>query len=296
MKAVALLGLLAFLASCDTRAPQGEEATEQQNASEQIPSATCAGSTSPQAERRTVSIVPQFSASKIHANYWPVLKDIGEQTNLCFVIKQQKSIPAFEAALKTKSIDYAFMNPYHQVMMEATFRPIIRDKNRLLTGIIVVNKDANITSIQQLDGRTLALPAPNAFGASLLTRSYLDKQGIKVTTKYVNTHQNVYRGVARDPEKAGGGVNNTFNREDKELRSQLSILVETPGYPAHPFSARIGLPNKEIEQVQEAWLALKNKPNAQVLLDSVQISTPSKADYARDYSPLKSLYLEQYLQ
>ena len=133
---------------------------------------SCAGSNSQQATQRTVSIVPQFSASRIQSDYWPLLTELGKQTNICFQLKQQASIPLFEEELKTGSIDYAFMNPYHQVMVRKTYSPILRDEQKLLKGIIVAYKESNITSPKQLHGKTLLLPAPNAFAASLLTRSY----------------------------------------------------------------------------------------------------------------------------
>lgn len=256
----------------------------------------CAGEHSADAKLRTVSIVPQFSASRIHSDYWPLLTEIGKRTNICFKLEQQKSIPSFEVGLKSGSYDYAFMNPYHQVMVSDIYQPIIRDKQRLLTGIIVTKKGSNINSVQQINGRTLLLPAPNAFGASLLTRAYLDKKNIKFNPKYVKTHQNVYRGVARDSELIGGGVNNTFNRESDELRSNLSVLVETPGYPAHPFSALKELPPEEIKNVQNAWITISKDSNSKNLFRQVQIKIPIKANYTQDYAPLKNLRLEKYVQ
>ena len=151
----------------------------------------CAGSAANNAVRRRVSIVPQFSAKAIHAAYWPVLTKIGEKSNLCFELNQQQSIPEFEDALRNKKPDYAFMNPYHQVMFADSYKPLLRDKNKLLTGIIVTNSNNTADTIHDLEGRDLLLPAPNAFGASLLTRAFLDQQGIKVRPRYVKTHQNV---------------------------------------------------------------------------------------------------------
>ena len=162
----------------------------------------CAGSSASNAVRRRVSIVPQFSATTIHAAYWPVLTQIGEQANLCFELIQQPSIPEFEDVLRSRQADYAFMNPYHQVMFKSSYRPLVRDKKKLLTGILVTNRNSEITTVRDLEGRDLLLPAPNAFAASLLTRAFLDKQGVKVKPRYVKTHQNVYRGVARDKNAA----------------------------------------------------------------------------------------------
>ena len=87
---------------------------------------SCAGSSASNAVRRRVSVVPQFSAKAIHAAYWPVLTKIGEKSNLCFELNQQQSIPEFEDALRNKKPDYAFMNPYHQVMFADSYKPLLR--------------------------------------------------------------------------------------------------------------------------------------------------------------------------
>ena len=105
-----------------------------------------AGSSASNAVRRRVSIVPQFSATTIHAACWPVLTQIGEQTNLCFELVQQPSIPEFEDVLRSHQADYAFMNPYHQVMFKSSYRPLVRDKKKLLTGILVTNRNSEITN------------------------------------------------------------------------------------------------------------------------------------------------------
>ena len=296
MKEKIILSLITLTVGCGQQITTQQETKINPKKNQSTAIANCAGSKSAEAKQRTVSIVPQFSASRIHSDYWPLLTEIGKRANICFKLDQQQSIPLFEKALKEGSIDYAFMNPYHQVMFNNIYQPIIRDKKRLLTGIIVTNKQSDISSLEQLNGKTLLLPAPNAFAASLLTRAYLDKKNIYFKPKYVKTHQNVYRGVARDSELMGGGVNNTFNRENNELRSNLDILFETQGYPAHPFSARKKLPLKEIENVQTIWLDIAKEPEMSSLFDQVQIKIPIKASYSKDYAQLKDLGLEKFVQ
>ena len=256
----------------------------------------CAGDQRNSAIKRTVSVVPQLTQSKIYAYYWPLLEKIGQQADICFQLKLAADIPEFERLLVSAEVDYAFMNPYHQVINKERYTPLIRDSNKLLTGIIVTSKVSSIQNLQDIDGQELYLPAPNAFGASLLVRSYLSSQGIKPSVKYVKTHSNVYRNTIMNPSSAGGGVNNTLRRENPGIREQIRIIKETKGYPAHPFSSKSILPNNEQGKVQNAWLILaKSKANFQ-LLNKAQIPTPIKADYEKDYQQLESLGLEKYIQ
>jgi len=297
-KNVLALFLIAFVTGCtlENKSKQENKTEFSQNLQDTPDHYHCAGSTDPSRTLRTISIVPQFSASRIQTDYWPILTEIGKRTNICFQLEQKESIPAFEKALRAGQFDYAYMNPYHQVMTHKLYKPIVRDKKRLLTGIIVANKRSKLSSIKKLNGRTLLLPAPNAFAASLLTRSYLHNKNISFKPRYVKTHQNVYRGVAREPEHIGGGVNNTFNRESKELRSSLSVIFRTKGYPAHPFSALASLRHKEITNVQTVWLQIAEEPRLEKLFQQIQIKIPMKANYQQDYAQLKELGLENYVQ
>ncbi len=256
----------------------------------------CAGDQRESATIRTVSVVPQFPQAKIYAYYWPLLKSIGEQSNICFKLKLAADIPEFEKLLEGSAVDYAFMNPYHQVMNKQRYTPLIRDANKLLTGIIVTSNFSSIQNIQDIDGKTLFLPAPNAFGASLLVRSYLSSQGISPIVKYVKTHSNVYRNTLLDVDSVGGGVNNTLKRENSAVLSKLKILKETKGYPAHPFSSKSDLPKNEQIEVQNAWLNLGEEKENFPILNKAQIPTPIKADYQDDYQQLELLGLEKYVQ
>jgi hypothetical protein len=55
----------------------------------------------------------------------------------------------------------------------------------------VVRKDDPIKSAGELDGKEVAFPAPNAFGASLWIRALLaEREKIRIVPAYVKTHSN----------------------------------------------------------------------------------------------------------
>ena len=175
------------------------------------------------------------------------------------------------------------------------FLPLLRDGQSQLEGILVVRKDSPVRRIADLNGATVAFPAPNAFAASLLPRALLSRAGIRITPSYVRTHSNVYRAVILSSSLAGGGVNNTLQRERPEVRQRLRVLWRTPPFPAHPFSAAATVPLTVRRRVQEAFLDLGRTAQGRQLLAKVQLPQVVKADYARDYAPLAALGLERYV-
>lgn len=175
------------------------------------------------------------------------------------------------------------------------YLPLVVDSKDRLSGILAVRADSPIRSITELDGKTVAFPGPNAFAASLLIRSRLAQQGIRIQAKYDKTHANVYRAVIFGDVVAGGGVNNTLERENAHLREQLRVLHETPGFAPHPFVAHPRIKPWQREAVTAAFIGLADNEPGRKLLDGIQIPRPVRADYARDHAPLESLQIEKFV-
>lgn len=188
------------------------------------------------------------------------------------------------------------MCPFQQSRHNDKYEPIIRDEKSHIKGIIVANKSSGIKQLSDIKNETFVAPFGTAFGASLLNKNYLDSNGLDLPFRYVKTHQNVYRSVATDPSIIGGGVFMTYQRENENLRSQLTIIAETQEFPAHPFSASTKLPNSEVQGIQQAWLNLGQDDRHASMLKSAQLPHPIPANYSRDYASIKELNLQKYLQ
>lgn len=260
-------------------------------------SATCLGDKS-NSQVYSVYVIPQLTASHLHANWAPFLEKLGQQSRLCFELVIPKDISAFEAAITSGKADFAYMNPYHPVMVRKTqpYIPLVADGKNKLSGILLVRKDSPIQSVADLKGATIAFPTPNAFGASLLMRSALAKQGVKINPVYVRTTENVYRSVALGDMLAGAGGTNTLAREPKELQDQLRVLYATPAFTPHPFAAHAKVPKIIREQVINAFLAMGADVANKTMLNNIQIEQPVAVTYEHDYAPLAQLGLEKLVE
>lgn len=255
--------------------------------------AACLGDQS-SAKSFTVAIVPQLPRAVTYAKWAPLLEAVGRNTQQCFELTVPETIPAFEKLLFKGVPDFAFVNPYHEVMAKKRkgYIPLLTDGRSRLTGIIVVQANSPIQSIQELDGKAVAFPAPNAFAASLLIRAELAKKGINIKPKYLNTHASGYRAVAIGDVVASGGVNNTLQREELALRESLRVLYETSGYAPHPFVANPRVSLSVRKRITDSFIALSETEAGQKMLDGVQMPTPIRSDYQRDFAPLERLNLE----
>ena len=244
----------------------------------------------------SVYIVPQTAISQLYSHWVPLLEHLGKRSNQCFELIVPATIPVFEKQLLNGKADFAFVNPYHAVMAFKAHQyiPLIADGKNKLDGLIVVRADSNINKLKDLNHSKMAFPAPNAFAASLLIRSFLMQEGIVFEPIYVKSHKNVYWSVMTGDVPAGGGVNNTFFRELDEIKNQLRILYKTPMFMPHPFIANPRVPPNVQRAVQDAFLSMKKDPALAELLNNVQIPEPIAVDYRKDYMPIEKLRLEKY--
>jgi len=245
----------------------------------------------------TVAVVPQFRAEEIHRAWTPVLQRIKAETGIELRLSVFASIPNFEASVLAGGSDFAYMNPYHQVMARRAqgYIPLVRDATPL-SGILMVREDSPISSVKELDGREVAFPAPNAFGASLWIRALLaEHENIRIVPAYVQTHSNAYRHVASGRAAAAGGIAATLAEEPAELRAVLRPLLETPGVAPHPLSAHPRVPEKVRKAVSQSLLNLARTAEGKALLKEIPMPDPVRADYAKDYQPLEKYGLEKYV-
>ncbi len=214
------------------------------------------------AKALTFGIVPQQAPMELIKEWQPVITYLENATGEKVVLKIERSIPEFEKVLYSGGYDIAYMNPYHYVNAHKRqgYVAAIRDEKNIV-GILVTNKNSALTDPSMLKGKSFLFPAPDAFAATLLTKyELLKKYGININKeknyRYVNSHDSVYKGVARGIGDVGGGIERTLNTlEDKETKDSLSIIYKTKSYPSHPFAFNPSLSASLKTKITNAILA-----------------------------------------
>jgi len=242
----------------------------------------------------TMGIVPQQSATELARLWIPLLQEAASRSGIRLVFRTAPDIPTFEERLKRGEYDLAYMNPYHYTVFSATpgYRAFARERDRRLVGIIVVAKNSPVTDIKQLTGKTVAFPAPAAFAASILPRAEFSRLGIPIETRYVNSHDSVYRGVAQGLFSAGGGIRRTLEAIDPEVSSRLRILTTTPNYVPHAFAAHPRVAPEAVGKVLAALNSLANDETGRRLLEPLSFKGIDAAS-DREWDEIRRLGIEQ---
>ncbi|WP_166417812.1 phosphate/phosphite/phosphonate ABC transporter substrate-binding protein [Cochlodiniinecator piscidefendens] len=248
------------------------------------------------AETYTFGIVPQFEARKLARIWEPIIREIETRTGYDFEIVGAPRIPEFETAFLDGEYDFAYMNPYHAIRAAEAqgYQPIIRDGGRQLYGIVVVRDDSPYRTVEELEDQTIAFPAPNALGASLMIRADLTNQhGVEFDPIYVSTHGSAYLNVILGQAAAAGGVMGTFRSQPIDISEQLRVLYETSRVPPHPVTAHPRVSDEAREKVAQAFLDLWRTGYGREMLEQIPIREATTATLA-DYDVLRNMSLDEF--
>ncbi len=239
----------------------------------------------------TFAVVPQQSATQLAEAWTPVLAWLSQSSGLQLQFVTSPDVPSFEQRLAGGGYDFAYMNPYHYTIFSANpgYRALSRAKGDRIKGIVVVQKDSEIKTLTDLEGKTLAFPTPAAFAASLLVQAELRGRGITFTPKIVNSHNSVYRSVAKGIFPAGGGIPRTLELLDESVRNDLRVLWETREFTPHAIASRPGVDAAVRAKLLKAMRDMGADPRGQELLKVIGFSgfDPAKDEDWNDVRSLK---------
>ena len=235
-------------------------------------------------------VVPQQAMDKMITAWAPLLTYLSETTGKTFKFDSATEIEMFDQRIEKGDFDVVYMNPalYPVVHDSAGYMAIAKEKDTMLKGLIVVNKDSGINSLADLAGKSMVFPGPIAFAATVLPLAELAKLNIKVTPVFAGSHDGVYNDVARGLYAAGGGVEKTLNQVDKTSRDNLRVLWTSESYTPHPIAVHPRVDHVLAEKIQKAMVDLEQTPRGKEILKNLHFKGFTVAA-DEEYSKLKLL-------
>lgn len=247
--------------------------------------------------RYTFSIVPVQLPLATHKDWMPIVEHLSKRLNADIELRVHRSFADYEAELSQGIPDFSLMGPYHQIIghRRQGYIPLVRS-SQMLTGIIVVPHASPARTVKDLNGKAIAFPSPNSLAASLYIRALLtEREQVRFTPRYLDSHNDVYRHVMLHQADAGGGVQLTLSQQPQDVQKKLRVLYETPPMVPHPLSAHPRVPPAVRATVIQAILELAETDVGKKDLARVQMSLPQTADHQRDYRSLEQLHLDKYV-
>lgn len=243
------------------------------------------------------SVAPQFERRVLFGIWQPVLAELQQRTGLRFELVTSLSVNDYDQDVRRGRYDFVYINPY--LMLDAArspgYLPLVRDE-RPLHGILVVRQDSPVEKVEELQSKTLAVPALSAMGASLLLRAELERKfGLRLRPVIAKTHSSVFLHVVNGLADAGGSVQKALSEQEPQVRNALRVLYRTSDVASHPVAVHRRVPAEVREQVRQAFIAMSADPGGRALLARIPMQE-AVAARLEDYQVMEELHLERYLQ
>lgn len=244
------------------------------------------------AQEYSFGIVPQSNGIKLARLWSPILQYLEENSDIDLRYSSSRNINTFEKRLQSAKYDFVYLNPYQYTVFSKQhgYSAFAKAKKKRLKGIIVVKKDSPYRSIKDLDNSEMAFPS-NAFAANLVPRAVMTKSDLSFSSKYVSSHDSVYRNIARGRYSAGGGVMRTFKNASPEHRDKLRVLWKSDGYTPHAFAAHPRVPQSLVNKLQKALLDMEQSPKGKALLKKIRLKGIEKGADA-EWDDVRALNIE----
>lgn len=240
-----------------------------------------------------LAIVPQQPPTTVLRLWSPLVQQLRERTGIPLEFVTYANIERFHAAVADGRDDFVYLNPKQYLRARAIqgYTPLVRERDRRIRGILVVRRDSPIHAARELEGADIAFPAPSAFAASILVRSWLSGQGIAFAPHYVRSHDSVYLNVARGLCPAGGGIPRTLNMQPPAVRKALRVLVTTPAFTPHALAVHPRVPRAIAAAVQQALVSMEDREAGKAALRRLAITGWMRAR-DEDWNDVRQLHTE----
>lgn len=212
-----------------------------------------------------LAVHPYLAVKEIEKKFTPLVEYLAQKTGKKIIIRVGSNYQEHIRFIGTDKVDIAYMGPASYVSMTKEYgkKPVLArlevNGQAFFQGNIIVRKNSNIKTIQDLKGKRIAYGDPNSTMSYIVPHHMLHKAGVYAkhpsTHDFLYSHNNVAMAVLSGDFDAGAVKPAVFKKfESKGLRT----LVLTPKISEHLFVARTDLPENEITVIRNAFLDMRN--------------------------------------
>ncbi len=244
-----------------------------------------------------LAVLPTAGSSSLDIAWKPVAKYLEKELDIKVNLKFVNDYAALVSGMQYKHIDIVYFGPesYVQAAQRANAIALVKELNESgIAGyhsIIITKKSSNITSIEQLRGKTWAFTDPNSTSGTLVPSIYLKKIGINPQQYFSKVIYSGSHEASILSVKAGRldgastndldfkrGIGKGWKEEDFNIIWTSDLIVGAP------IAARKDLPQDLLISLQKAFINLKDENILKNLKNKGFIEAKDS-----DYDPIREL-------
>lgn len=225
-------------------------------------------------------VIPYITAIELARLHAPMLAEIQRVLGRPVTFHTTSSLDMFAARLKQQAYDIAFIQPYdyHAAVVESGYIPLARmdGQNRAL---IVVVPSSPLHSVEELRGKTLALPPPMTatcyLASTMLRQAGLDPQR-DLRLRHYKSHGSCLQQALIGTADACATNHIALRAFQSQRRVRFRVLGESVESPGPLFVVHPRVPPQEREALQRLILRWTDTQTGKQLLHAVGLEPFSK--------------------
>ncbi len=200
-------------------------------------------SAEPSADKRALKfgVFPMLAVDQMDKVYSPVATEFARVLGRSVLLRTKSSYAQFRQELESEMYDIALVQPFDYVIAKDLhgYLPLARFQPPL-SAIIVVREGAAALSLQELKGKTIALPPATAAVSNMGKKAFIDA-GMDlhrdVILKYMKSHDSCMQQVIAGSADACITAQRALSIFEARWGKHLVIIAETPAIPNTLFVA-----------------------------------------------------------
>ena len=245
-----------------------------------------------------LGIFPRQRATETTTMYTPLANYLSERLGRKVILVTSKDFDSFWKAVTERRYDIVHYNQYHYILSAQSYRVIGHNREfgkDAVAGALYVRKDAGITEVSQLRGRTIVFGGgKDAMLSYVAPRFLLMQAGLKEgdfkSEFAVNPPNALLALYHKQADAAGGGdilidlpvVRNAINTQE------LRLLAKTEPLLFLPWAVKRTMPAKLGESIQSILVDLGQSDTGKNVLKAAMTTGIGKAG-DRDYDPHRKM-------
>jgi len=260
-------------------------------------------------ETLVVGVFPRRSAVMTRTMFTPMINRLAKELNMRVRVRSAKNFKMFWQGVVNGEYDLVHFNQYHYIISKARYGYQVIAMNEeqgrsSISGVIVVRKDANINSVEDLRGKKILFGGgPRAMMSYISTRYLLEQAGLKANqyeTVFERNPQSavvaVYHGLGG--YAAAGAGDAILMPVSKHVNfDEMKVLVQGEAHAHLPWAVKKNMPDELRKRISWVLTHLKDSRQGRQALQKAKLTniiTATDSDYDPHRVIIKAVYNEDY--
>lgn len=205
-----------------------------------------------------LGVYPALPISQMEKIFSPMALEIGQAINRRIHFQSSSTFERYAARVAQGEFDIAFLHPFDYVRhaKKAGYVPIVR-KNENLSAIVVVPNGSPLRSVQDLKGKTIAMP-PEGSAVSILAKIFLVRAGLNpgqdVTLRYFETHDSALQSILIEDTDAACTCRAVLRYFESKMETKFNVVAESASIPHSLYAVHSRVPDNEMDVIKDVLL------------------------------------------